>query len=153
VFVFWRGFFKDPKQLEAPVRVMERTRIYLLGEKDSAKPIQFPNASGVPVNMLYPRDGIAFDMLARFIQQAYVDPQDMERRGMLAAIGIIKGRPFNPDEKTRKQLDQAARTASNIGRFITYTCDCGHGRLPGPGPSRRGHSSSAVEHRGGQAAA
>jgi hypothetical protein len=27
VFVFWRGFFKDPKQLEGPVRVMEQTRI------------------------------------------------------------------------------------------------------------------------------
>lgn len=32
VFVFWRGFFKDPKQLEAPVAVMEQTRIYPLGE-------------------------------------------------------------------------------------------------------------------------
>ena len=33
VFVFWRGFFKDPKQLEAPVRVMEQTRIYPLGRR------------------------------------------------------------------------------------------------------------------------
>jgi hypothetical protein len=28
VFVFWRGFFKNPKELEEPVRVMEQTRIY-----------------------------------------------------------------------------------------------------------------------------
>jgi hypothetical protein len=27
VFVFWRGFFKDPKQLEEPVKVMEQTKI------------------------------------------------------------------------------------------------------------------------------
>ena len=33
VFVFWRGFFRDPKQLEEPVRVMEQTRIYPLGKK------------------------------------------------------------------------------------------------------------------------
>jgi len=32
VFVFWRGFFKDPKQLAEPVRVMEQTRIYPLGK-------------------------------------------------------------------------------------------------------------------------
>ena len=63
VFVFWRGFFKDPKQLEEPVRVMEQTRIYPLGKKESAKPMQFPDASGVPANMLYPQDGTAFDML------------------------------------------------------------------------------------------
>src|SRR5215470_8703568 len=42
VFVFWRGFFKDPKQLEPPVKVMEQTRIYPLGKRDRAKPMQFP---------------------------------------------------------------------------------------------------------------
>jgi hypothetical protein len=54
VFVFWRGFFKDPKQLDEPVKVMEQTRIYPLGKKASAKPMQFPNASQTPANMLYP---------------------------------------------------------------------------------------------------
>lgn len=28
VFVFWRGFFKDPKDLTPPVKVMEQTRLY-----------------------------------------------------------------------------------------------------------------------------
>ena len=32
--------------------------------------------------MLYPTDGSAFDMLARFIEHEYVDPADMEMRGM-----------------------------------------------------------------------
>ena len=96
VFVFWRGFFKDPKQLEEPVKVIEQTRIYPLGKKDSAKPMQFPDASGVPANMLYPQDGSAFDMLARFIEHEYVDPADMEMRGMAAALGIVKGKPFAP---------------------------------------------------------
>jgi hypothetical protein len=36
VFVFWRGFFKDPKQLAEPVRVMEQTRIYPLGKEADA---------------------------------------------------------------------------------------------------------------------
>ena len=73
VFVFWRGFFKDPKQLEEPVEVLEQTR-YPLGKQDTAKPMQFPDASGVAVNMLYPQDGTAFDMLSRFIEHEYVDP-------------------------------------------------------------------------------
>jgi hypothetical protein len=37
VFVFWRGFFQDPKQLEGPVKTMEQTRIYPLGKEASAK--------------------------------------------------------------------------------------------------------------------
>lgn len=121
VFVFWRGFFKDPKQLEEPVRVMAQTRTYPLGKEATARPMQFPNASGVSVNMLYPTDGSAFDMLARFIEHEYADPQDMEMRGMLAALGIIQGKPFTPDAQTRTLLDLAAKTASKIGHAISYT--------------------------------
>lgn len=121
VFVFWRGFFKDPKQLEGPVKVMEQTRIYPLGKAATAKAMVFPNASNVPVNMLYPTDGRAFDMLSRFIDHEYVDPQDMEMRGMLAALGIVKGKPFQPDTATRDLLDKAAKTASKIGHAISYT--------------------------------
>ena len=42
VFVFWRGFFKDPKQLEEPVAVMEQTRIYPLGKRSERE------ADGIP---------------------------------------------------------------------------------------------------------
>ena len=106
VFVFWRGFFKDPNQLEEPVRLMEQTRIYPLGKKETAKPMQFPDASGVPANMLYPQDGTAFDMLSRFIDHENVDPADMYMRGMAAELGIVKGQPFAPDAKARALLDQ-----------------------------------------------
>ena len=121
VMVFWRGFFKDPNQLQAPVETMEQTRIYPLGKEATAKAMQFPNASGVAVNMLYPTDGKAFDMLSRFIDHEFVDPQDMEMRGMVAALGIIKGKPFKPDTPTLELLDKAARTASKIGHAISYT--------------------------------
>ena len=120
VFVFWRGFFQDPKKLDGPVKVMEQTRIYPLGAGDgAAKPMQFPNASGVPINMLYPTDGAAFDMLKRFIDGEYVDPADMDMRGMLAAIGIVKGEPFEPDAHQRELLDKAARTAAAYGK-VTF---------------------------------
>ena len=116
VFVFWRGFFKDPKQLEEPVKVMEQTKIYPLGKKDTAKPMEFPNASGVPVNMLFPHDFSAFEMLDRYIQHEYVDPADFEFRGMAKALGIEKGKAFNPDAKTKEILELAAQTAWRMGQ-------------------------------------
>jgi hypothetical protein len=118
VFVFWRGFFQEPNQLEGPVKVMEQTRIYPLGKQTGAKAMQFPDASDVPVNMLYPTDGSAFDMLKRFIDHEYVDPADMDMRGMLATIGIVKGQPFGPKARQRELLDKAARTASGIGHCV-----------------------------------
>jgi hypothetical protein len=121
VFVFWRGFFQDPKQLEAPVKVMEQTKIYPLGKKDAAKPMQFPNASGVPVNMLYPHDFTAFEMLDRYIQHEFVDEADFEFRGMAAALGIVKGKPFTPDEKMKTLLGHAAETAWRMGHVLNTT--------------------------------
>jgi hypothetical protein len=120
VFVFWRGFFKDPRDLDPPVKVMEQTRIYPLSKQATAKPMQFPDASGVPVNMLVPPDGGAFDMLARFVEHEYPDPVDMEMRGMLAALGIQKGKPFQPNARTRDLLDKGAKTGYRMAHAIIY---------------------------------
>jgi hypothetical protein len=73
--------------------------------------MEFPNASGVPVNMLYPHDFSAFEMLDRYIQHEYADPADFEFRGMAKALGIEQGKPFQPDEKTKAILEAAAQTA------------------------------------------
>ncbi|MBB4343003.1 DUF1254 domain-containing protein [Rhizobium leguminosarum] len=120
VFVFWRGFFQDPKQLDAPVKVIEQTRIYPLGKEASAKKMEFPDASGVAVNMLYPQDGSAFEMLSRFIAHEYADPKDFEMRGMAADLGIVKGQPFEPDERMKSVLDEAAKTASRMSHAFAY---------------------------------
>src|SRR5262252_3519271 len=60
VFVFLRSFYQDPKNLAAAVKVMEGVKIYPLGAK-SPRPMQFPDASGVAVNMLPISDASAFD--------------------------------------------------------------------------------------------
>jgi len=100
---------------------MEQTRIYPLGNQKTAKPMQFPDASLVPADMLYPQNGAAFDMLSRFIDHEYVDPADMYMRGMAAELGIVKGKPFAPDAATRALLDKAARTATRMGHVMAYT--------------------------------
>lgn len=120
VFVVCHTFFKDPKQLSEPVKIIERMRIYPLGQGATAKPMQFPDASAKLASMLYPQDGNAFDLLSRFIDHEYVNPSDMEMRGVLAGIGIIQGKPFNPDAATLDVLDKAARTASRIGHALSY---------------------------------
>lgn len=120
VFVFWRAFFKDPKDLSAPNQLIAQTHIYPLGSKAGAKPMKFPDASSVPVNMLYPRDSTFFDMLARFINSESVDPADVDWRGMLAALGIVKGQPFNPGAHLRSILDAAAKTGSQMAQTMMY---------------------------------
>jgi hypothetical protein len=118
VFLFWRSFFKDPKDLIETVARIKATRIYPLGKKESARPMQFPDASSVPANMLFPEDGRYFEMLSQLIAREYVDPADMDMRGMLHTIGIEKGKPFRPDPATKTLLDHAARTAFKMSKVV-----------------------------------
>ena len=120
VFVFWRAFFTDPTKLAEPVELIERTRIYPLGNEGSAKPMQFPDASNVPVNMLFPSDGSYFEMLSRFVDSEVVEPDQLGWLGMLAGIGIIKGQPFAPDEHTKAILDSAAKTAFKTSKVLAF---------------------------------
>jgi hypothetical protein len=82
--------------------------------------MQFPDASGVPVNMLPISDGTAFDELKKLVDGEGANLADSDSLGMLASIGIAKGRPFEPDPKTRKILDQAAKTAFKMSRVIGF---------------------------------
>src|SRR5215470_6903081 len=67
VFIFLRSFYQDPKNLTPAVELVEQSKIYPLGKKDTAEPMKFPDASGVPANMLPVSDGGAFDQLKSLV--------------------------------------------------------------------------------------
>ncbi len=118
VFLFWRTFFTDPKDLSKPNAQIAATRIYPLGQKASAKPMQFPDANSKPANLLFPRDASYFDMMSRFIDSEYVDPADLDMRGFLHTIGIEKGKPFSPTPEMRALLERAAQTGFKISKVV-----------------------------------
>jgi len=120
VFVFLRSFYQDPKNLAPAVALMEKAQIYPLGGQATAKPMQYPDASGVPVNMLPTSDGSAFDQLKALVDSEGSNLADPDWLGMLASIGIVKGRSFNPDADTRAILDRAAKTAYKMSRVIGF---------------------------------
>jgi hypothetical protein len=82
--------------------------------------MKFPDASGVPVNMLPISDGSAFDQLKKLVDSEGANLAGPDWLGMLAAIGVIKGQPFTPDAHTREILDQAAKTAYRMSRVIGF---------------------------------
>ena len=120
VFVFLRSFYQDPGNLAPAVAVMEATKIYPLDGQASAKPMQFPDASGVPVNMLPRDDASAFDQLKALVDTEGSNLADPDWLGMLAPLGIVKGQPFNPDAATRTMLDRAAKTAYKTSRVVGF---------------------------------
>jgi hypothetical protein len=116
VFVFLRSFYQDPANLEPAVDLMEAVKIYPWD--GDAKPMEFPDASGVPANLLPPSDGGAFDQLKVLVDEEPDTLADPDWRGMLAAIGIERGKPFTPDGEARAILDAAAKVGYKATRAI-----------------------------------
>jgi len=118
VFVFLRGFYQDPKNLTPAVEHLEMTKIYPLNGEAGAKPMKFPDASGVPVDMLPISDGSAFEQLKLLVDKEGENLAGPDWLGMLAAIGIVKDKPFTPDTSARLILDRAAKAAYKMSRVI-----------------------------------
>jgi len=76
--------------------------------------MQFPNASNVPVNMMYPTDFSYWEKLKAFVEYEPVEAISREVRGILASIGIVKGVPFEPDAAAKEALNRAVETAPKM---------------------------------------
>jgi len=120
VFVFWRAFRDDKGDTKEAVALMEKTRIYPLSKKDNPPKMVFPNGSGQPANMLFPMDYSYFEGLAEFIQNEYVGPEDWSMRGMMASLGIVKGKPFAPDERMKAILSAGAEVGMNMAQALRH---------------------------------
>ena len=71
-------------------------------------PTKFVEASGKAFNTIPPSDYSFFEMINANIQQEPADSYSTELAGQLAAIGIVKGKPFAPDARMKKILTEAA---------------------------------------------
>jgi hypothetical protein len=118
VFVFLRAFYADPNHLQPTVDLVERAKIYPL--QGEAKGMKFPDASGVPANMLPISDGSVFDALKRLVDSEGPHLADPDWMGMLASLGIVKGEPFQPEPHDRAILDRAAKSAYKMSRVLAF---------------------------------
>ena len=57
-------------------------------------------------------------MLNDVVQQEPATALDPELMGPLAAIGIVKGKPFEPDERMKKILTEAAAVGNATSRSL-----------------------------------
>jgi len=78
--------------------------------------MKFPDASGVPANMLPISDATAFEQLKKLVDAEGLHLVDPDWMTMLAGLGIVRGEPFKPDERTRGILDRAANSKNSSPR-------------------------------------
>ena len=118
-FLFLRGSVKDG--LEAAVANFKSgLKVYPLKDAANPAPTELVNMSGRSFSTIFPSNLDYFKVLNNIVQTEPIEAVSPEVRGYMAAIGIVKGKPFNPDEKMRKLLIEAATLGNAAGRSITY---------------------------------
>ncbi|SDR84382.1 DUF1254 domain-containing protein [Halopseudomonas sabulinigri] len=118
VFIFLRSFYQSLDNIQPAVDVLTQSVLYPLGKQDSAAPMRFEMASGKPHNMLPRTDAEAFKQLKYLVDTEGSNLADPDWLGMLAGLGIVQDKPFEPSADTTKILDAAAMTAYKTSRVI-----------------------------------
>jgi hypothetical protein len=81
---------------------------------------KFVEGSGVAFNTIPPSDYGFFEMINENVQAEPAPSYEVELAGQLAAIGIEKGESFEPDERMKKILSDAAAVGNAFGRALNW---------------------------------
>jgi hypothetical protein len=82
---------------------------------------KFVEGSGKAFNTIPPSDFGFFELLNELVQDEPADSNtNIELMGDLAAIGIVKGKPFKPNKRMRGILEDAAAVGSATSRALVF---------------------------------
>ena len=117
-WVLWRGFQVNGSTKPAIDATKKTFRMYPLSKKDNQPKMKFINVSGKYHNTIHRMDYGFWEELNTVIQREPLKGLDLEIRGMLASIGIEKGKPFAPDARMKKILTEAANVGAVTARAL-----------------------------------
>lgn len=101
-----------------------------VGKAAPITPVRFSEGTGLAVTTIPPSDYSYCEMVDALVQEEPAGALGAEIMGSLAAIGIVKGKPFQPDERMKKILADAAAVAG-AGRSPVVPVRAGRCHLPG----------------------
>lgn len=118
-WIVWRGFQVNGSTKPAVDATKKIFRIYPLSSKNNPPQMNFINVSGKPHNTIHRMDYGFWKEVNAVIQKEPIEGLGAEIRGMLASIGIEKGKPFAPDARMKKILAEAANVGAVTARALT----------------------------------
>ena len=119
-WLIWRGFLEDGDPGPAVANLKGNTRIYPLSRRGNPPATDFVNVSGESFNTIHANDLSFFEEVHAVLQEEPVDALDPEFLGLLASIGVEKGRPFAPDARMTKLLTDAAAVGNATARALVF---------------------------------
>ncbi len=100
--------------------VKKHLRIYPLAKAANPPQMNFVNLSGKLFNTIGAIDFSFYEDVNEVVQEEPAAAMDPETLGLLASIGIEKGKPFKPDARMKKILTEAAAVGNITARALAY---------------------------------
>ncbi|MRG60691.1 DUF1214 domain-containing protein [Agromyces sp. CFH 90414] len=114
-----RGIIVDGDIPDAVQRI-RNVRIYSWSEREHPTPNRFVSISGARIDTR-PPGGLEFwRRLSRVIDNNPVQEHDRFHMAMLKPLGIEKGKPFQPDDRQTRILEEAAELGDAMARNVMY---------------------------------
>jgi hypothetical protein len=104
----------------AVASVKKNLRIYPLAKAANPPQMNFVDLSGKYFNTIGSVDFSFYEDVNTVVQEEPNAAMDPETLGLLASIGIEKGKPFKPDARMKKILTEAAAVGNITARAIAY---------------------------------
>src|SRR6202046_3868434 len=120
LWLMGRGFPVNGDIKPAVEGIKKDLRIYPLAQAKNPPETKFINASGVEFNTVHSNDFSYFEELNEVVQEEPSEALDPERLGLLASIGIEKGKPFAPDARMKKILTDAVAVGNVTARALAF---------------------------------
>ncbi len=113
-----RGFMKNFEPDPVVKNMKDHFRLYPLGSKP--KKVNWVNTAMKDFNTLHAQDATFFEEVNEIVQEEPNSAENPEILGLLASIGIQKGKPFKPDARMQKILAEAAAVGTAAQRTILF---------------------------------
>ncbi|HEY5930748.1 MAG TPA: DUF1254 domain-containing protein, partial [Burkholderiales bacterium] len=118
VWLAARGFLVEGETKPAVDSFKKHFRIYPLALAAKPPRTKFVNLSGKAFNTIHASNEKFYDEVNRIVQEEPNAALDPETLGLLAAIGIEKGKPFRPNDRMKRILADAAAVGNATARTI-----------------------------------
>jgi len=117
---FWRGFLVNGDPRPAVENTRRFAKVYPLAQAANPPAMKFVDVSGVPFNTIHANDFSFFEEIDHLVQEEPAAALNPETLGLLAAIGIEKGKPFAPDARMKRILSEAAAVGNATARALVF---------------------------------
>ena len=119
-WLLMRAFVIDGDAEKTVKSVKDRWRLYPLAEAEKPRLPHFVDLTGKRYNTIHASDFTFFEELNEVVQYEPANAFDPEIVGQFAAVGIKKGKPFEPDARMKKILTESAAIGNAAARAISF---------------------------------